>query len=71
MREVFLTNAEAVTVVVHIAALMSVHWFLRHTTLEDAAARIPVAIRGGILGVLLALIALSPGEDRAFIYFQF
>ena len=71
VRQVFVTNTEAITVVVLMAALMSVHWSLRNTTLEDAVARIPTAVRGGILGILLALIALSPGEDRAFIYFQF
>jgi hypothetical protein len=28
-------------------------------------------VRGVVLGVLLVLIALAPGADRAFIYFQF
>ncbi len=43
----------------------------RAITLEQAADRIPGAVQGIIVGFTLALIVISPGEDRAFIYFQF
>ena len=71
VREVYVSLADSLTVLALMAALMIAHRLLRNTTLEDAASRIPASIRGIVLGIMLTLIALSPGEDRAFIYFQF
>ncbi len=70
-RETFVSGAQASTVIAVTIVLLALHWSLRAITLEQAAERVPGAIRGIVLGLMLALIALSPGEDRAFIYFQF
>ena len=70
-REVYVSESEAVLVIFVTGALMTFHWQLRNTSLEQAAEHIPAIARGIILGLMLVLIAVSPGEDRAFIYFQF
>ena len=70
-RETFVTGPESFMVIAVTIVLLALHWSLRAITLEQAAERVPGAIRGIVLGLMLALIALSPGEDRAFIYFQF
>jgi alginate O-acetyltransferase complex protein AlgI len=69
--EVFVSGSEAIMVIVVMAILLTLQWSLRDITLEQAAGRIPSAVQGTILGIMLALVAMSPGEDRAFIYFQF
>ena len=52
-------------------ALLGLHGFLRDQTLEDASSRCPWWINSlWVTGMILAII-FSPGEDRAFIYFQF
>jgi D-alanyl-lipoteichoic acid acyltransferase DltB (MBOAT superfamily) len=52
-------------------AMLTLHWLLRETTLEDAASRLPWWVRGICLsGIIIAIVTMS-GEDRAFIYFQF
>lgn len=70
-RVIYVTQAETMVVLGVTGALITAHCLLRNITLEDAAARLPGVARGCLLGLMLALIALSPGEDRAFIYFQF
>jgi alginate O-acetyltransferase complex protein AlgI len=47
------------------------HWGLRSTSLEAAAARVPWWLQSFALAVLWIAIAITPGSDRAFIYFQF
>jgi D-alanyl-lipoteichoic acid acyltransferase DltB (MBOAT superfamily) len=61
-------SALAVTVIV---LMLVEHWILRDASLEGAFARLPSVLRPVLLGVLLVAIALSPGDTRAFIYFQF
>ena len=46
-------------------------WVLRETSLEHVTRRLPWWARAVVLAGLLLSIALAPGEDRAFIYFQF
>lgn len=70
-RQVFVSEAEAIIVIIVVGALLTLHWLLRNATLEQAAEHIPAAARGIMLGLMLVLIGISPGEDRAFIYFQF
>jgi D-alanyl-lipoteichoic acid acyltransferase DltB (MBOAT superfamily) len=53
------------------AGLFAWHWIMRSTTVEAAAARTPWPIRALLLAGMLIAIVLFPGEDRAFIYFQF
>lgn len=69
--EIFVSPADVLVVISVMLTLLVLHWHLRATSLEEAVARVPVVVRGVALGLMLTLIALSPGEDRAFIYFQF
>ena len=57
--------------VLTVGAILVAHFPLRNTSLEQAAERTPWWLRAGILAAMLAAIVLSPGEDRAFLYFQF
>jgi D-alanyl-lipoteichoic acid acyltransferase DltB (MBOAT superfamily) len=71
-REHFLVNRlDVISVVLVIAAMLWGHWTLRTSSLEHAAARTPWWLRGLALAAVLACLVLAPGEDRAFIYFQF
>ena len=51
--------------------MLSGHWYLRGRTLESVWERVAPIGRAVILAVMLTAIVLSPGQDRAFIYFQF
>jgi alginate O-acetyltransferase complex protein AlgI len=53
------------------AAVVGVHWTMRERNVREIITRAPAPILGFGLGVLLALIVLSPGDNHAFIYFQF
>jgi len=54
-----------------IAATFAAQWWLRDADLEQRFTDLPLVARGLFLFVLLASILLAPGDDRAFIYFQF
>lgn len=54
-----------------LALLLTLQWLLRNSTLEKAAASIPWWCRSAALAVLIVSLVLMPGEERAFIYFQF
>lgn len=47
------------------------HWHLRDTTLEEAVDRLPSFVWAVVNAAMLSAIIMMPGEDRAFIYFQF
>jgi hypothetical protein len=53
------------------AALVIAHWNMRDTSLETVAGRLPWWLRALALGSMLLALAFTPGEHRAFIYFQF
>jgi hypothetical protein len=44
---------------------------MRNRDLRQIAQRLPAPLLGLALAILLALIVLSPGDNHAFIYFQF
>lgn len=52
-------------------AILAIHWWMRNTTLEESVARCPTAIWSAANAAMLVAILTMPGEDRAFIYFQF
>ena len=66
-----LAPSEVIIIFLLTGALMITHWFMRNTSLETVAARIPWVLRAVILSFLTITLVLAPGEDRAFIYFQF
>lgn len=51
--------------------LLGLQIYFRHRSLESAAARAPRWVLVLALSGMLAAIVLAPGDDRAFIYFQF
>jgi D-alanyl-lipoteichoic acid acyltransferase DltB (MBOAT superfamily) len=69
--DLYVTDAEVMVTIGVVGALLAVHWLLRNTTLEAAAASVPVAVRTVLVGLMAVAIALTTVEDRAFIYFQF
>ena len=54
-----------------LCGLLTAHMLLRHTTLEEAAARFPWWIRPPIAAGLLMMVVINPSPSSAFIYFQF
>ena len=59
------------SVVVVTALLLAAHWWMRDSSLEARWQQLSVWGRSAILATLILSIALVPGDDRAFIYFQF
>ena len=53
------------------AVFLAIHWTLRDSTLQRAVEAIPWWLRGVGLAAAIACLVLAPGDDRAFIYFQF
>jgi len=52
-------------------ALLTLHYCLRETTWVRVLAQMRWRTRGVFIALLLVLIILAPGADRAFLYFQF
>lgn len=65
-----MTTAAWLTLVV-MAGLLAWHAAIRRVEIEAVYARLAWPARGLLVGLLLAAVLLSPGENRAFIYFQF
>ncbi|HMP74734.1 MAG TPA: MBOAT family O-acyltransferase [Kiritimatiellia bacterium] len=51
--------------------MLAIHMAMRARELESVVARAPRWLLVLLLAILCASLALAPGEDRAFIYFQF
>ena len=66
-----LSHAQIIIACYTMVAVFAVHWLMRETTLEQAAAKCPWWLRSILLALMIVAIMMSPGEDRAFIYFQF
>lgn len=54
-----------------LTATFVLQFYLRDTDLEERYCALPLWVRGPLLGLLLLAILAVPGDDRAFIYFQF
>ena len=65
------SRGEALRVIGITLALLTSHWLLRDSSLEHAFERLPWNLRATTLALLLVSLILAPGDDRAFIYFQF
>jgi D-alanyl-lipoteichoic acid acyltransferase DltB (MBOAT superfamily) len=65
------SGKEAIYVLIVVGGLVAGQWVLRDSSLEAAAARMPGWLRAAALALLLIGLALAPGDNRAFIYFQF
>lgn len=69
LRQQSFANLMAVATV--IPAMLGTQWYLRETCLEHFFDRIPWWLAGLLLAAALTLLFLTPGDNHAFIYFQF
>lgn len=58
-------------VLVVVGSMLALHWIARDMSLEDIALKTPWWVRSVAISFMLTCIVTLPGEDRAFIYFQF
>ena len=70
-RQLYVSSADTIIVFTVMATLLALQTLLRNTTLEEMAQKIPAALKVIVIALMLVAIVMSPGEDRAFIYFQF
>jgi len=67
-----LVDAESASIVAAVVGITLIAQIaLRDTPLEAFATRLPTWVRSAVLAAMLCSLALAPGDDRAFIYFQF
>ena len=62
---------QPLTVILVIGSLFLFQWFNREHHLEQVVQKLPAKIWAGILAILMLWLLLAPGDQRAFIYFQF
>jgi alginate O-acetyltransferase complex protein AlgI len=65
------SSATATLVAGTIAVTLIVQWLLRDTTLEFEIERLPWWGRSVLIACAICALLVAPGDDRAFIYFQF
>jgi len=66
-----LRPAEATLIAAVALGLVMVHWALRDSSIEAVFQGMPWWLRSVCLAILSLTLLMVPGEDRAFIYFQF
>ena len=64
-------NAQAICAVVVIIGVFTFHYFMKNISLEEVAAKLPWWITYLILFGMILSIILIPGENQAYVYFQF
>lgn len=69
--ESLLVESQIWTVLVVTGIVFLGQWLLRYTSLNRLMERLPGWLRAVVLAILLISLALAPGDDRAFLYFQF
>jgi len=67
----YLLYRDIVLISVVMGTIFIVHWMLRNTTLEAVAVRTPWWLKSFLIAIMIISIVMMPGEERAFIYFQF
>jgi hypothetical protein len=66
-----LVQGDIATVAAVSVCLFGFHFAMKNRSYEDLVAGTPVGIRALGLALMLITLSLTPGDDRAFIYFQF
>ncbi|MCH2170877.1 MBOAT family protein [Myxococcota bacterium] len=66
-----LTLADGASVLILMGVTLGFQWRFRDADLETRFAGLRLPLRSALLAGLLIGILLAPGDDRAFIYFQF
>lgn len=51
--------------------ILASHRYMRRRTLEETWGKLPAWVQSSLLATLLLALIFAPGEERAFIYFQF
>ncbi|MCD4722510.1 MAG: hypothetical protein K8S13_22035 [Desulfobacula sp.] len=76
--QMFHSNASSVLDQVDIANVLIIssclfiyHFLMRNRSYEYLVYKMPIAVRTFFLALMLITLSLIPGDDRAFIYFQF
>jgi len=62
---------EIITVLLIMPGLFALHWYLRDSYIEHVAALLPWWLVSVFFTTIIIILAVNPGENRAFIYFQF
>jgi alginate O-acetyltransferase complex protein AlgI len=66
-----LSSYFVITASATVAAMLAVHWHMRHRALHAEVERWPVALTGTLWGAMAFTTAMTQGGSDAFIYFQF
>ena len=68
---IYVTTPDKLIVLGVVGLTFIYHGLMRHHNLESVANRLPWWVRSIAVAAMLVAIVTMPGEDRAFIYFQF
>jgi len=60
-----------IEVVLVVSLLVSAHWTMRNSTLEETIAKIPSWLLTSIITLMIFTLVITQGTGNAFIYFQF
>ena len=66
-----LASGDIQKVILVVAGLLGVHWFMRNRDFEETAHNMSWLTVGVALTTMIVAMLLVPGEERAFIYFEF
>jgi len=69
--DAILSTREILEVAVVTIGLLTAHWSMRDTSIENVVARLPRWTVGTVWFLMAAAIILTQGSSNAFIYFQF
>ncbi|NOR68919.1 MAG: MBOAT family protein [Methylomarinum sp.] len=69
--DLYISHEQFNTVIIVMSLLLTTHWLMRNKSLELLAKQTPWPVRSCVLALMFTIILMMPGEDRAFIYFQF
>lgn len=69
--EIQLSSFQPFTVLAVVISLLIFQWINRNRYLEQVVQQLPPKVWAIILGILMLWLLLAPGDQRAFIYFQF
>lgn len=68
---VLYSDVQAFCVIVVFIGVFIFHWLMRDSSLEEAAARLPWWVTYLMILIMILFIILIPGENQAYVYFQF
>ncbi len=69
--QILYSDAQALCAIAVIIGVFLFHYFMKNVSLEGVAAKLPWWITFFIILAMILSIILLPGENRAYVYFQF